>query len=712
MTIYSILVPVSSQSQNRSPYESPVFIKVPQLQSSESVRIPPKPKEDRRKSNNYFTDEINSITELSALHKHENSSAKTSPINDNWKKQLRSTFQQIEMSLCSMLAIESSKKSKAMRFYEGILSLFCRKTKHIRTFIPKLTIVDRLLLNNSKTLDPGIIEVLIQRHIEFLATQAHIYQSSKTWVKSMIYIISDFFQAILSLMSCILYIISTYIDSNSYDSTFLNFIHISDYVITALFTMDLIRHFIDSKNKFKFFFKPHSIIDFLAILPIYLQVMFSIKQSALGFLHILQIFRVVRILRLYRLFKEYDIDGSDKIDNSLNEARFSLQKQIAILICTIFALLFIAAGVSYELDGIFNDTYAITKYDTTLNQNVIFYDIYTFFYAFYLMFQTFFSLGFGDVVASTSSSRILICFLVLLFIFVAVDQVLKLHEIKSKTSPWDYEYKNQDHIIIVGMFNENSILKVLQELFKLEQEQKIKHILLIRNIPPSMEIINLMESPNYEGKISYLQANLLSEGLTKKSNMKKCRSIFFINESPSCLSYQHDKMLVALHHSIQDNFPFISKILRISSNEIAKEFYGKLNCWTPWNKVVSTITFKNILMVENIFNKGFSTIISNFFSSNRLLSMNKDLPKINWYMEYGVSLLQEIFCVKISRFFHDMDFHNVVQILSKSRSKFNSEGLILIGVKTNYSDEEYDTRFSILINPQNYKIHKDDYGIY
>ena len=145
----------------------------------------------------------------------------------------------------------------------------------------------------------------------------------------------------------------------------------------------------------------------MAILPIYLQIIFNFQQSALGFLHILQIFRIIRILRLYRLFKEYEVEGTDKIDNSLNEARFSLQKQIAVLICTIFALLFIAAGISYEMDGIFERTYLVSRVDAN-NQYVMFDDIYTFFYAFYLMFQTFFSLGYGDVFPSASSSRILI----------------------------------------------------------------------------------------------------------------------------------------------------------------------------------------------------------------------------------------------------------------------------------------------------------------
>ena len=618
-----------------------------------------------------------------------------------------------------MMAIESNKKSKAKKLYKKILAYCCfckkkRRSSHVKSNGSLHENVVSLNEKKSANLrencpDNNIMEVLIKRHIDFLGNQAHLYQTSRTWFKAMIYIISDFLQAILSLLSCILYIISTYVDENS-DKTFLKFIHTSDYVITALFTLDLMRHFFESKNKIRFLFKIHSIIDLLAILPIYLQIIFNFQQSALGFLHILQIFRIIRILRLYRLFKEYEVEGTDKIDNSLNEARFSLQKQIAVLICTIFALLFIAAGISYEMDGIFERTYLVSRVDAN-NQYVMFDDIYTFFYAFYLMFQTFFSLGYGDVFPSASSSRILICFLVLLFLFVTLDQALKLYEIKSKTSRWDHEFKHQDHTIILGMFNENTILKILQELFKFEQEQKIEHILLIRCLAPSVEFINLMESPIYEGKISYLQTYLLSEGMPIKANMKKCRNVFLVNESPSSFSYQQDKMIVTLMHSMQECFPFISKIARISSPELAKDFCGNLSLWNPWNKVFSTITFKNHLMVENIFNKGFSTMFSNFFGSNKLLSMQKDLPKINWYMEYGASLLQEIFCVKISKFFHGMNFNMVVQILSKTRSRLNAEGLVIIGIKTRFNEEEQDGRTTILINPQDYAVKNYDQGI-
>lgn len=678
-----------------------------------NIRSKKKIEETRVKSNDFFcSDDGNSYQEISL-------GEKVVQNNYDWKKQLKETFQQIEFSLYSKMKAQN-KRSMNLKLYEKFLEFFCYfKPRHsislnnisINLNLKSLTPLTPNM-THTQTAENNIVDALISRHINFLSSQSHIFQSSRNWVKSMIYIISDFLQAILSLVSCVLYILSTYIDDST-DHTFVNFIHISDYVITALFTLDLMRHFFECKHKLKFFLKGHSIIDIMAILPIYLQLIFNVQQSALGFLHILQIFRIIRILRLYRLFKEYDVEGSDKIDNSLNEARFSLQKQMAVLICTFFALLFISAGISYELNGIFDDkTYLVTRYDQGTGQIQLFYDMYTFFYAFYLMFQTFFSVGYGDVVACASSSRILICILVLLFLCIAIDQLLKLHEIKSKTSLWEYDFKKHDHTIIVGFFNENSLLRILQELFKNDCENKIKHILLVRNIPPSIEFINLMDSAIYEGRISYLQNSLLSETMPIKSNMRKCRNVFLVNECPSTFSYQQDKMLTALMHSIQECFPFITKVLRISHPEIAKSFYGNLNHWTPWNKVFSTLDLKSHLMVENIFNKGFSTIFSNLFSANRLLSMEKDLPNINWYMEYGASLLQELYCVKFSTFFLGMKFQTVMQILSKSRSRLRAEGLVLIGVKTKYSSEEYDSRTSLLINPQNYCIRLDDYGIF
>ena len=662
----------------------------------------------RRRSNNYFSNDFND--DDSAHNLEFNRNGRRHHLGFHWKKQLQTTFQQIEVSLRSMMIGKETKKSKFTRIIERGLTAFgiirpSIREKSVPTFKNNMSLNERIDIPNSD----NIVDVLIKKHIDFLGNQRHLFQVAPSWLKAIMFIISDFLQAILSLMSCVLYILSTYVSPSSENSTFLKFIHISDYIITALFTLDLVRHFVESKNKVRFFFKLHSIIDILAIMPIYLMLLFQVQQTALGFLHILQIFRIIRILRLYRLFKEYEVEGSDKIDNSLNDSRFSLQKQMAILVCTVFALLFISAGVSYELDGIFNDTYTISKMDS--NGNIVtFKDIYTFFYAFYLVFQTMFSVGYGDVVPSASSSRIFICILVFLFIFILIDQIMKVYEIKSKTSPWDFEYRRQKHIVIIGMFNENSLLRILQEVFKLEEERKIKNILLIRSIAPSIEIMNLMENPIYEGKVSYLKCNLLSEAMIKKANIKRCREVFLVNESASSSSYQQDKMLTSLMHLIQECFPFTPKILRVSDPEIARRFYGYLNHWTPWNKVFSTITIKEIMMVESIFNQGFNTIFSNFFCSNRLLSMQRELPNINWYMEYGASLLQEIFCVKISSFFQGRNFNQVVQLLSKTKSSLNSEGLLFIGVKTKYSDEEYDIRTTILINPQDYCIKSDDLG--
>ena len=237
------------------------------------------------------------------------------------------------------------------------------------------------------------------------------------------------------------------------------FLYEAEFVISIISTIDFVKNWILSKHKVKFLFHMHSIIDLLATLPFYLSLIVKVG-SVFGFLHILQIFRLIRILRLYRLFKDYDSENSDKQTDF--QSNFSIEKQIAVFTCTIFACLFITAGISFELNGIFKKTYQITFFDFYSNKIISSKINYTFFDSFYLMCQTFLSLGWGDIIPIEPSSRILTIILVVCFVLILGDQFIKFIQVKSKISIYDINFKKNNHFIIIGnKFQDNILLKVI-----------------------------------------------------------------------------------------------------------------------------------------------------------------------------------------------------------------------------------------------------------
>ena len=76
-------------------------------------------------------------------------------------------------------------------------------------------------------------------------------------------ITSEFFQGFISFFISVLYIFSTYIDvDNINNNNTLSFIRTGEIILISFIAIDLIRHFLKSKQKHCFFFKPMNFIDF------------------------------------------------------------------------------------------------------------------------------------------------------------------------------------------------------------------------------------------------------------------------------------------------------------------------------------------------------------------------------------------------------------------------------------------------------------------
>ena len=546
----------------------------------------------------------------------------------------------------------------------------------------------------------GLGGLMINNHLAFLKINSNIKDSLLPLIKSIVFVIVDALQAILSIFSCILYILDCYVSAN--DTETLHFLHIAELVITLIFTFDLLRHFIESKTKLQFFMKIHTIIDLLAILPYFISLMFPLENS-LNFLHILQIFRLIRILRLYRLFNDPDLEGSDAI----NDIRFSLERQFSIFLCTIFATLFIFSGISYEFNGIFEGSYIVKIYDETLK---IFIsseksEDYTFFYAFYFFYETFLTVGYGDVMPNKPESRILVSLIIIIFSLILIDQLYKLYDVKSKISPYDFDYKHTEHLVIIGFFTENSVQRMLLDLFR--DELFDKYILIIRNSPPSEEMLILIDKFNTQKNeiiISYLQSFFMKDDIILKANINHAKAILLMND-PNL--FHNDNEILMLLKLFQDYNGFIRKIVQINENN---DIWNDSQLSNPWNIVFSPCEIKTNLLCMSVFNKGIITLFNNLMNSLEILPPIRTNLECQWLMEYSASILQSVFLVYFSDFFIGKKFRETAVILYQAKSKFDYlKGMLLIGVKTFANIEQ--NKGNVYMNPQNYTIKQGDYAI-
>ena len=117
------------------------------------------------------------------------------------------------------------------------------------------------------------------------------------------------------------------------------FLWISEIVITTLFTLEYILRFYLAERKRDYSFNFYGIIDFVALLPFYLDLFLGSEIA------VLRAFRALRLLRIFRLLKIVRYNrASDRLLKALSESK----EEFTLFFFTTLILLFIsAAGIYY-----------------------------------------------------------------------------------------------------------------------------------------------------------------------------------------------------------------------------------------------------------------------------------------------------------------------------------------------------------------------------
>lgn len=117
------------------------------------------------------------------------------------------------------------------------------------------------------------------------------------------------------------------------------FLWISEIVITALFTLEYILRFYLEERKRDYSFSFYGIVDFVAILPFYLDLLLGAEVA------VLRAFRALRLLRIFRLLKIVRYNrASDRLLKALSESK---EEFILFFLTTLILLFISAAGIYY-----------------------------------------------------------------------------------------------------------------------------------------------------------------------------------------------------------------------------------------------------------------------------------------------------------------------------------------------------------------------------
>ena len=126
----------------------------------------------------------------------------------------------------------------------------------------------------------------------------------------------------------------------SFRTNYNDFLNISEWVITIVFTIEYILRIICVKKPFKFVISLYGIIDLLSIIPKYISILFFGTQY-LGALRALRLLRVFRILKMTRYIGE---------SNTLMRALISSRAKVGVFIFSVLVICIIFGTLMYMIE--------------------------------------------------------------------------------------------------------------------------------------------------------------------------------------------------------------------------------------------------------------------------------------------------------------------------------------------------------------------------
>jgi voltage-gated potassium channel len=147
---------------------------------------------------------------------------------------------------------------------------------------------------------------------------------------------------VILLIAIIASIILVMLESiKSFDENYHNFLNISEWIITILFSFEYIARVITVKKPFRYIFSFYGIIDLLSTIPKYISLLF-------GGIHALVALRALRLLRIFRILKLARYLGAS---NMLVSALKSSRAKISVFLFAVLILCIIFGTLMYLIEG-------------------------------------------------------------------------------------------------------------------------------------------------------------------------------------------------------------------------------------------------------------------------------------------------------------------------------------------------------------------------
>ena len=157
-----------------------------------------------------------------------------------------------------------------------------------------------------------------------------------------------------------------------------------EWFFTALFTLEYVLRLYSAPKPLRYAFSFYGLVDFLAILPSYLSLLFPGSRFLLTI-------RVVRVLRIFRVLKLVQFVGEA---NVLSQALRRSRHKIAVFLLTVLSVVIVVGSLMYLIEG---PRAGFTSIPTSI----------------YWAIVTLTTVGYGDIAPQTPLGQTLAAFLMI-----------------------------------------------------------------------------------------------------------------------------------------------------------------------------------------------------------------------------------------------------------------------------------------------------------
>ena len=147
-------------------------------------------------------------------------------------------------------------------------------------------------------------------------------------------------------------------------------------------------------------------------MPEYLQLLSTTGSLNVGFLRILRVFKIMRIIKFTKTFQKLNVGKKTNEIKPLEEVRQKkLNKDLMLMVVTMFAILFITAGISLFMQNSTEDS---------TSEDMDFID------SFYFVLTSGYVIGYGDILYLNATLRIILAMIIIVMILVTSNQISKI----------------------------------------------------------------------------------------------------------------------------------------------------------------------------------------------------------------------------------------------------------------------------------------------